>query len=107
VKAKKSPCLHAFIYNAKRFVLYNRSIIETTPLQIYYSALIFALEMSLVRKQFINQIPSWITKLSKVQQEWNLSLQMLKGHSSYVWTVAFSLDGKLVASALGDKMVKL
>jgi hypothetical protein len=57
MKADKSPCLHAFIHDAKRFALYNRSIIETAPLQIYYSALIFAPEMSLVRKQFYEPGP--------------------------------------------------
>jgi WD40 repeat protein len=63
--------------------------------------------MSLVQKKFTNQIPSWITRLPKVQREWNSSLQTLKGHSNRVWARAFSLDGKLVASASWDKTVKL
>lgn len=96
-----------FIHDAKLFALNNRSIIETAPLQIYSSALIFAPEMSLVRKQFTKQIPSWITGLPKVQQEWNSLLQTLEGRSG-VKAVAFSLDGKLVASASeGGKAVRL
>ena len=35
--------LHAFIYDAKRFILYNRSMIEGAPLQLYHSALAFAI----------------------------------------------------------------
>jgi hypothetical protein len=34
-KAKKCPNLHAFIHDSKRFILYNRSIIEQAPLQPY------------------------------------------------------------------------
>ncbi|OCK77258.1 hypothetical protein K432DRAFT_259588, partial [Lepidopterella palustris CBS 459.81] len=77
---KKSPSLYAFLYDAKRFVLNNRSIIEYAPLQIYCSALVFAPQRSLVRKEFEQQMPSWIPGLPKVQEEWSLALQTLEGH---------------------------
>jgi hypothetical protein len=44
------PRLSEFIYDAKRFALYNRPAIEQAPLQIYCSALIFEPVMSVVRK---------------------------------------------------------
>jgi WD40 repeat protein len=106
IKADKSPHLDAFVHDAKRFALYNRSIIEEAPLQIYYSALVFAPEVSIVRGQFKNQIPYWIRKLPNVQ-EWGSLLQTLEGHSSGVNAVAFSPDGKLVASASDDSTVGL
>src|ERR1700730_12677249 len=80
---------------------------EKAPLQIYCSALVFAPEMSLVRKLFERQMPNWLTRLPKVQKEWSSVLQTLEGHSNSVPAVAFSSDGKLRASASWDKTIRL
>ena len=63
--------------------------------------------MSIVRKQFEQWVPRWIQRLPDVQKDWSALLQTLEGHSSDVNAVAFSLDGKLLASASGDRTVKL
>lgn len=89
-----SPDLYAFIHDAKWFALYNRSVIEKTPLQLYCSALIFAPESSVVRRKFKDCIPEWIQLKPKVQTHWNAAQQTLEGHTSYISSVAFSPDGK-------------
>jgi len=93
--------------DAKRFILNNRSIIEKAPLQIYSSALVFSPKKSIIRKQFSTQFPTWIKNLPAVEEGWNPSLQALEGHSGSVFSVAFSLDGKRLASGSDDRTVRL
>lgn len=44
--------LVGFVYDAKRFTLSNRVIIEKAPLQIYHSALVFSPTSSVTRRQY-------------------------------------------------------
>ncbi|KAL9608000.1 MAG: hypothetical protein Q9167_007132 [Letrouitia subvulpina] len=96
-----------FIADAKRFILEFRYIMETAPLQIYNSALPFSPQTSKVRHTFWDQLPKWISNISKIDKDWTLSLQALEGHSDSVTAVVFSPDGSLLASASCDKTVRL
>ncbi|KAL7935407.1 hypothetical protein V8C35DRAFT_272036 [Trichoderma chlorosporum] len=58
-----------FFQDAVRFILHNRFIIETAPLQTYVSALIFAPARSVVRLSFRDTI-SWIKTLPEVENDW-------------------------------------
>ncbi|KAL5316296.1 hypothetical protein ACEPPN_015341 [Leptodophora sp. 'Broadleaf-Isolate-01'] len=107
IKFDESPNVHAFIHDARRFALHNRSIIEQVPLQAYCSALIFAPEKTFVRETFEGCIPSWIQRKPRVEAHWTAMLQTLEGHSHAVTSVAFSPDGKQVVSGSGDKTVRL
>ncbi|KAF8535469.1 hypothetical protein BDD12DRAFT_892769 [Trichophaea hybrida] len=95
------------VYDAKRFVLNARSVIEIAPLQIYCSALVFSPGRSRIRRQCWDQSPLWIKKTPVVPAYWNPSLQTLEGHSGPVWAVEFSSDSQLLASASDDNTVRL
>jgi WD40 repeat protein len=82
-------------------------MIEETPLQIYCSAPVFALEKNIIRKQFEKCTPAWIKTKLKVQANWGVGLQTLGGHSDSVNSVAFSPDGKQVVSGSDDGTVRL
>ncbi|KAG9239815.1 hypothetical protein BJ878DRAFT_571570 [Calycina marina] len=68
------PELSAFIHDAGRFAVSNRSMIEQMPLQAYCSALVFAPEKSIVREAFKNCIPLWIQTKPRVETYWNAML---------------------------------
>ena len=55
---------------------------------------------------FIKKLPSWICRLPNVEEYWRAELQTLEGHSDSVESVAFSPDGRLLASGY-DTTIKL
>jgi len=87
------------IRDANRFILSNRGIIESAPLQVYASALIFSPAHSLTRELFREEEPRWITTKPMMESNWSPCLQTLEGHTGWVNSVAFSSDGRRLASA--------
>ncbi|KAL4748027.1 quinon protein alcohol dehydrogenase-like superfamily [Aspergillus terricola var. indicus] len=100
--------LRELVYDATRFSLTFRTVIETAPLQTYCSALIFAPETSVIRRLFASLIPCWIGRLPVVDTHWDALLQTLEGQSSASLDIlAFSPDGKSLSSGFWDGTVML
>ncbi|THX23129.1 WD40 repeat-like protein [Aureobasidium pullulans] len=97
-KGAESTQIRAFVHDAKRFVLRNQYIIDKSPLQTYYSALMFSPTRSIIRQKFWRGA-EWLKVSPVVEDNWDACLQTLEGHSNGIEAICFSPDGKLLASA--------
>ncbi|KZL88168.1 beta transducin-like protein het-e2c [Colletotrichum incanum] len=99
--------LTKLIQDALRWVLSYKQCVESFPLQLYMAALLFSPTRSVVRLLFEAEAPAWITIVTEIEANWNACLQALEGHRGWVESVAFSPDGRQLASASFDGTVKL
>lgn len=87
----------AFAKDARRFLLANRSVVESTPLQLYCSALLFSPSKSVIRQLYGDQrIPSWIKRHPRVEENWTPRLFDL-GEAGYK-NVRISADTTIIAA---------
>ncbi|MCJ1346290.1 hypothetical protein MMC31_004505, partial [Peltigera leucophlebia] len=107
IQHDRSFTLDQIVYDAKRFILSNRFIIEKAPLQVYASALIFCPRKSIIRNRYISEFPTWMEARPWVEDNWSLTLQTLEGHILAVRVVIFSPNGRQLASASNDGTVRL
>ena len=96
------PNLHAIVKDAERFLLSNKGIVQRAPLQTYASALVFSPYKSQIRKESLAHYPTWFKYGPVVEDHWGPVLQTLQGHRTPVAALAFSFDGKYLASLSFD-----
>ena len=102
-----SPQLIGFLKDAEKFVLNHGSIIERAPLQTYGSALVFSPTMSEIRSEQWKERLPFIKNVKGIRDRSGAHRQTLEGHKRPVSSVAFSRDGTTLASASGDRTVRL
>ncbi|CAG8237735.1 unnamed protein product, partial [Penicillium olsonii] len=97
----------ALMQDTTRFLLRHYHNMARWPLQIYSSALIFSPETSILRTGNMDKIPKYFKSFPRMQTSWASLIQTLEDHSSSVWAVAFSPDGKQIVSGSADGTIKL
>ncbi|KAJ5101029.1 hypothetical protein N7456_007081 [Penicillium angulare] len=95
------------VQDASRFIQYYRAGIESSPLQVYCSPLVFGPSKSLTRIAFEEDRPDWVLNHPIVEEKWSASLQTLEGHSRAVDSIAWSPDRSRLASGSADKTVRI
>lgn len=104
---KVDPHLVDLVRDGRRFHESHKWVIENYPLQAYTSAVVFSPTRSLIREHFKQEKPQWVQLLPTIAHQWSSCLQTLEGHRDWVRSVVFWHDGKHLASASGDKTVKI
>ncbi|KAJ5652726.1 hypothetical protein N7507_010152 [Penicillium longicatenatum] len=92
--------------DAHRFIRYHRRGIESSPLQVYCSSLIFSPSKSLTRIVLQEERADWVLNNPVMEEYWSPCLQTLEGHGS-IQSIAWSPDGSLLASGSNDKTVRV
>ena len=75
------------------------------PLQLYSSALLFAPEMSIIRRTFEIDRPTWMKTIPEMPLHWGQGLQKLEGHEAPITAVAFS--NNVLISVSEDGFIRL
>ncbi|KAJ3538217.1 hypothetical protein NM208_g6003 [Fusarium decemcellulare] len=96
-----------FVQDAKRIISRFGRVIERAPLQTYSSLLFLSPTKGKVRQRFWDERMPRLGCIQGVMSNWDARLQALGRHALRVTTIAFSLDGKLLATASEDRTVRL
>ncbi|RBR09502.1 uncharacterized protein FIESC28_09833 [Fusarium coffeatum] len=102
----KAEYQQLYLENVLELLYRNMSIIDSNPLQIYSSVLIFAPSSNFVADAFMWAVPNWIT-LRPERVPKDESQQIFEGHQGPVNAAVFSPDASLIASTSDDCSVKI
>ena len=91
--------MFGFLSDAQRFVLANAHIANIAPLQLYSSCILFAPQQSQVRNHFKHFLPQWVIRQPSTAEGWSETIQTLDTYQKEAAALAFSTDGKLLASS--------
>ncbi|KAJ7108137.1 hypothetical protein C8R44DRAFT_884905 [Mycena epipterygia] len=97
----KNEPLANFIQDTLRFVSTFAPLIAQSAPHIYISALPFAPRQSAMRRQFSPSFPNTLVCYGTLADNWPSIQKELRGHTSHIFSAAFSQDGKQIVSGSG------
>lgn len=97
------------VRHAHIFITHHMVPIQSNPLQVYTSALVFNPANFLIKSLFSHEEPVWIVPKHKANDGQRLpgGVQTLKGISEQIDSIVFSPDGALLASVSIDGAVQI
>ncbi|KAJ3496455.1 hypothetical protein NLG97_g2643 [Lecanicillium saksenae] len=96
-----------FLDDAIRFIPGIVHILDATPLQIYYSALIFSPTGSVIRSVFDQRYLSWITKKPIVDSDWSIEFQHVEFDGHPVERLFSASDENVIAAIAREVVIIL
>ncbi|KAK6534989.1 hypothetical protein TWF281_006288 [Arthrobotrys megalospora] len=99
---ENNPFLSALVKDAASFLRQHYQMIKIWPLQLYSSATAFSPGTSAVRRENLNNLPNWLKGIPQAEEAGMDPIQSFSGLSIPVDAIAFSRDGKKIASLLAS-----
>lgn len=92
--------------DAFRFLRTYAAVINSAPLQLYFSLLLFSPHKSRIKQLFQEDI-DWVAAKAPVADNWSQCLQILEGHGAIVKSSSFMNNSKSVISCGQDGTARI
>ncbi|KAF8505078.1 hypothetical protein BU17DRAFT_58057 [Hysterangium stoloniferum] len=96
-----------WLRDAARFARAFKTVIIQSIPHIYLSALPFAPKTSMIAKWYRARYPQLLQIEDGGDESWPTTQQILVGHTSKIWCLALSHDGRFIVSGCGDGTLTL
>ncbi|KAJ5778280.1 hypothetical protein N7520_001526 [Penicillium odoratum] len=103
---KETPILSQ-VQDASRFFRYHSSILESSPLEVYKSVLLFTPKSSRIRSCFQEEVPDWV-EMKPAIEDWTSCVQTLEAHEIAGFQhLEWAPDGTRLTSFSRDGAIKI